>query len=244
MSCPSMTTACQPNACQRRRCASMSWSSSVARLWPSPLTSTIAQSESSLYRWRHRGGFPHRAFSRLAIAHQHVGAIVRADAARVERGADRRAQALAQRSGRHVHERQPRRRMPFEIRGEQPQVGELLARDEARLGPHRVEQRRRVPLRHHQAIGQGMLRVSGVEAHLGEEQRRHQVRRRHAGRRMATARGGRGANGLDAETGGDVSADSGSRDASTDNRKPSRDENRTSKFIKEQRSAAAAVAPL
>ena len=149
-----MTIACQPNACQRARYVSMSCPSSVARLCPSALMSTIAQSASSLWRCATRRGFPHRAFGRLAVAHQAVGAIVRADAAGVQRGADRRAQALAERPGRHVHERQPRRGVAFEIRGEQPQVGELLARDEARLRPHRVQQRRRVPLRHHQAVGQ------------------------------------------------------------------------------------------
>ena len=65
--------------------------------------------------------------------------------------------------------------MAFEIGREQPQVGEPLAWNEAGLRPHRVQQRRRVALRQHEAIGVGMLRILRVEAHLGEEQRRHQV---------------------------------------------------------------------
>ena len=63
----------------------------------------------------HRGRLPHRAFGGLAVTHQHVGAVVGPDAARVERDADAGAQALAERPGGDVDERQPRRRMAFEI---------------------------------------------------------------------------------------------------------------------------------
>ena len=62
------------------------------------------------------GRFPHRSFGHLAVAEQHVGAVVGADAAGVQRGADRRADALPERPGRHVDERQPRRRVSFQIR--------------------------------------------------------------------------------------------------------------------------------
>ena len=62
------------------------------------------------------GRLPDRAFGRLAVAEQAVGAVVGLDAARVQRDADRGADALAERSGGDVDERQPRRRMPFEVR--------------------------------------------------------------------------------------------------------------------------------
>jgi hypothetical protein len=42
------------------------------------------------------GGFPDRPFRRLAVAHQHVGAIVRLDPPRVQRNADAGAQSLTQ----------------------------------------------------------------------------------------------------------------------------------------------------
>ena len=58
----------------------------------------------------------------LAVAEQHVGAVVGFDAPRVQRDADAGAQALAERSGGDVHPRQPRRRMSFEIRIERRSV--------------------------------------------------------------------------------------------------------------------------
>ena len=77
------------------------------------------------------GRFPDRAFGRLAVAEQHVGAVVGLDAARVQRDADRGADALAERAGRDVDERQPRRRMAFEIRVDLAQL-QQLGRDRTR----------------------------------------------------------------------------------------------------------------
>ena len=54
--------------------------------------------------------FPHRAFRHLAVAEEHVGPVVGSDPARVERRADGRADALAERARRDVDKRQPRRR--------------------------------------------------------------------------------------------------------------------------------------
>jgi hypothetical protein len=61
------------------------------------------------------GGFPDRSFGRLAVADQHIGAVVGFDPARVERDADRGADALTERSGRDIDEGQTRRRMSFEV---------------------------------------------------------------------------------------------------------------------------------
>ena len=90
MSWPSMTMACQPNARQRRANCSMSCCHIVGRLWPRPLTSVMPHRLSSLSMRGDVGRFPHRAFGRLAVAEQHVGAVVGLDAARVQRDADRR----------------------------------------------------------------------------------------------------------------------------------------------------------
>ena len=59
-----------------------------------------------------------------------------------------------------------------------------------------VQQRRGVPLRHHEPIVVGIGRVPGVEAHLGEGQGGHDVGRRAAGRGVAAAGRGRRADGL------------------------------------------------
>ena len=59
---------------------------------------------------------PDRPFGALTVAEQHVGAVVGSDPPRVQRDADARREPLAERSCGDVHEWQPRRRMPFEIR--------------------------------------------------------------------------------------------------------------------------------
>ena len=75
----------------------------------------MPHSESSVVQRAHLRGFPDRAFGRLAVAEQHVGAVVRLDAPRVQRDADAGAQPLPERAGGDVDPRQPRRRMAFEI---------------------------------------------------------------------------------------------------------------------------------
>ena len=124
----------------------------VGRLWPRPLTSVIPHRLSSPSMDADVGRFPHRAFGRFAVAEQHVGPVVRLDPPRVQRDADRRADALAERAGRHVDERQPRRRMAFEVRIDPPQLQQLGAVEGAGLGPRGVQNRRRVALRQHEAI--------------------------------------------------------------------------------------------
>ena len=62
------------------------------------------------------------------------------------------ADALAERAGRDVDERQARRRMAFEIGVELAQLQQLGAVEGAGLGPGGVENRRGVPLRQHEAI--------------------------------------------------------------------------------------------
>ena len=147
---------------------------------------------------------PHRALRRLAVADQRVGPVGRPDAAGVERDAHRGADALPERSGRHVHERQARRRVPFEIAIDLSQPEQIVRRHEAGLGPGGVEQRRRVPLREDEAVVVVVLRVPWVEPHVAEEQGGDEVGGRAATRRMAAARSARGAHGRYAQTGRDT----------------------------------------
>src|SRR5262249_27845254 len=84
---------------------------------------------------------PYPSFRRFAVAEQDVGAVVRSDAAGVQRAADRRADALAERAGGDVDERQPRRRMAFEIRAELAQRQQLAAIERARRRPRGVKDR-------------------------------------------------------------------------------------------------------
>ena len=74
------------------------------------------------------------------------------DATRIERRTDRRAQPLPERPGRHVHEVQPRRGVPLEVRIELPQVQQVRALDESGFGPGRIEQRCGMALRQHETI--------------------------------------------------------------------------------------------
>ena len=163
----------------------------VGRLWPSALTSVMPHRLSSRSIARDVGGLPHRPFGRLAVAEQAVGAVVGPDAAGVQRAADRGADALAERSGGDVDERQPRRRMAFEIGVDPPQLQQLGAIEGAGLGPRGVENRRRVPFRQHEPIA---ARVAADPSDRTASRRRTappRVGRRAAARRMSAAGLGR-----------------------------------------------------
>ncbi len=153
MSWPSMTTACQPNPSQRRRCASIVVLELRGAALPQRVDVDDGAERIELVELGHRRGFPHRPFRGLAVAEHHVGAVVGADAARVERDAHTGGKALAERSGRDVNERQSRRRMAFEIGGELAQLEQFLAWHVAGRRPGRVENRRGMPFREHEAIG-------------------------------------------------------------------------------------------
>ena len=86
-----------------------------------------------------------------------------------------------------------RRSLSSSARGKEPGVR-----------PGGVEDRRRVPLRQHEAVVVGILRVLRIEAHLAEEQRRDDLGRRHAGRRMTAPGFGRRLDRIDAKLGGEV----------------------------------------
>src|SRR5262245_25375228 len=106
---PSMTMACQPKARQRRANWSRSWPPSVG---PALSEAVDVGHGAEIVEAIHRGDvrrFPDRAFRGFSVAEQAVGPVVGLDAARVERAADRRADALAERTGGDVDKREPRR---------------------------------------------------------------------------------------------------------------------------------------
>ena len=66
--------------------------------------------------------------------------------------------------------------------------GSIVAREVAGVGLHRVERRHRVPLGEHEAIALGPVRLVRPVAHLGEEQRLHDVDRGEGAARVAASR--------------------------------------------------------
>ncbi len=146
----------------------------------------------------HRGRFPHRALGGLAVAHHHVDALV----ALVELGhrghahADR--QALAERAGGDVHERQRYGGMALEIGVDLTQVQQIVTLQVAGFGPGGVEHRRCVALREDEDIVGRIRRILGIVAHGLKEQRRHQLGRGGASGGVAAAGGAGGSHRIDA----------------------------------------------
>ena len=94
--------------------------------------------------------------------------------------------------------------MPLEVRVEPAQLEQVGAGKEPGVRPGRVEDRRRVPLRQHEAVVVGILRIFRIEAHLAEKERRDNLGRRHARRRVTAPGLGRRLDRIDAELGGEV----------------------------------------
>ena len=78
-----------------------------------------------------------RAFGDFAVAEQDVGVVIQLVEPRGQRHADADAQALAERAGGHVHERQPRRRMAFEVAAEFAELQQIARRETNRFPPTR-----------------------------------------------------------------------------------------------------------
>ena len=90
----------------------MSQPKAVGWLWPRRLHIDDGDQIVQLINAGQRSRFPDRTFGALAIAHQDVGAVIQLVQSRAKRHAHAHAQTLAQRTGRHIHKRQPRRRVP------------------------------------------------------------------------------------------------------------------------------------
>ena len=68
-----------------------------------------------------RRRFPDRALGDFAVAEQDVGVVIQIIQPRGARHADADAETLAERAGRHVHEREARRGMAFEFAVQLPE---------------------------------------------------------------------------------------------------------------------------
>ena len=94
--------------------------------------------------------------------------------------------------------------MALEVRVDAAQVEQVGARKEPGVRPGRVENRRGMALRQHEAVVVGILRVLRIEAHLAEKERRDDLCRGHARRRVAAAGFGGRLDRIDAKLGGEV----------------------------------------
>ena len=137
---------------------------------------------------RQRSRFPHRALRAFAVAEQDISPVVQIVEPRAQRHADPHGQALAQRAGRHIHERQARRRMAFQVAAELAELEQFLHREQPRLRPGRVQQRRGVAFGENEPVVVVVMGILRVVTHVPEEQGRDQVRRRTTRSRMPAAR--------------------------------------------------------
>ena len=140
-----------------------------------------------------------RAFGEFAVAEQDVGVVIQLVETRGQRHAGPDAQALAERAGGHVHERQARRRMAFEVAAVFAELQQIVHGKQTGFRPRGVKDRRGVPFGKNETVVVVIVRIFRVVTHVPEKQRRHHVRRRQARSRMAAARGGGGVNRMNAQ---------------------------------------------
>src|SRR6266702_3188939 len=116
-----------------------------------------------------RSSFPDPALGALTISHQNIGAVIQLVESRAQRHAHAGAQSLSEGASRHVHERQARCGMAFEVAAELAKLEQFLRREKPRLGLGRIEQRRRMTLGKNEPVVVVIMRVLRVKAHVPEE---------------------------------------------------------------------------
>ena len=149
---------------------------------------------------------PDRSLGDLAVPAEHPDrecAVLQVLAC--ERDPDAVGQPLAQRSGGDVHPRQNRGGVALQTLSEAPVPGhQFILRDDADGLEHRVQQRRRVPLREDQVVVRGGLRVIPVESQMPGDEHGEQVRSGHARGGMPRAGAGARSDRVDSQLGGDL----------------------------------------
>ena len=135
-------------------------------------------------------GFPDRTFGHLAIAEQDPQAIGKfVQVLAVESHADADGQALAEGAGGHVDIGQhPGIGMALQRTTELAQAHQFLVGDRPGRLEQGVEQGTGMTLAEDEAVIVRMMRLGPVEAKVIRQKDRHEVRRGHAGRRMARPR--------------------------------------------------------
>ncbi len=152
---------------------------------------------------RERRGFPNGAFGDFAVAEQNVGVVIQLVLSRGERHADADAKPLAERTGRHVGEREARRGMAFKVIAKLAELQQFRNRDETVFRPRGVKQRRGVAFREDEPVVVVIMRILRVIFHVAEEERGDDIRRRAARSRVAAARRRGRFDGVDAQLVGD-----------------------------------------
>ena len=201
---PSMTMACQPKARQRRaNCSGVVLPHRRTAL-AEPVDVGDAAQVVELVDGGDVGRLPHGSFRRFAVAEQHVGPVVGLDPARIQRDTDRGTDALPQRSGGDVDERQTRRRVTLEI-GVDPRSFSSSSRSNAPASAHAAYRTGAAcPFDSTNRSLSTWCGSRGIEAHLGEEQRGDDVGRRTAAGRVPASGFGRRHDRVDPEPRRDV----------------------------------------
>ena len=143
------------------------------------------------------GGLPDLTLGDLAVAQQGIDTVVLLRQLACQRHADGSGDALAQGAGGHVDALDVTH---VGVAGVMALDGaeelQILLREEAAQGQHRVQSRRAVALGQHKAVAVRVLRVGRVDMHDVEVQRREDVHRRQA---AADVAGRSGMNGVKSE---------------------------------------------
>src|SRR5262245_32437405 len=87
------------------------------------------------------GGFPHGSLDGFSIAHQDVGSVIEfVDIFCIESDSNTDWKALPQRTRRHIHKRQARRRMALKIRRQRSKFKEVTLRKKTCFRPRGIKQ--------------------------------------------------------------------------------------------------------
>ena len=130
------------------------------------------------------GGLPDRSLRAFPVAEQTVDACIQTVEAIGQRHAIGHRQTLSQRAGGNLHPGIVRRGMPLQGAVDLPQRQRVLI-DGARLGQCGPQNGRGMALGQHEAVDIICSGITRIPAHFVEEQRRHDLRTRHAGGRMS-----------------------------------------------------------
>ena len=143
------------------------------------------------------GGFPDLALSDLTVAQQGIDTVVLLCKLSGQSHADCGGDALAQRAGGHVDALDMTHvGMAGVMALDGAEELQILLREEAAQGQHRVQSRRAVAFGQHKAVAVRILRVGRVDLHDVEVQRREDV---HRGEAAADMAGRGGMNGVKSE---------------------------------------------
>ncbi len=133
-------------------------------------------------------GFPIRALDWFAVAHQHIGAMVKlVHIFGAQRDADADRRALSQWSGGHVDKGEAGCGMPFQVWMQRPQFQQLFFGEEPGLGPGGIEEGSGMALREDEPVAIGSFLILRIVPHDWEKEGGNDVGGGAAARRMPTA---------------------------------------------------------